>query len=352
MYVSLSRGRSVLFVVIAVMVALVAGCGDDDDGDSAGATRTEVKVLLDWVPRGAHAPFFVAQEKGYFEQEGLDVSITPGKGSATTMQLVGQGRADFGFGDLPTLGTAKSKGTPVVALVATNARQPLAMCSVAEDHPLETPQSMKGARIGTDPAGSTFVFYKTLLAANNMTRDDVEEATLSQPYENFLLQGRVDVVPCYIDAELPILEANAAKEGKKISVLLGAEWGYDILGSGVLTSESMIEQNPETVQKFVNAYMKAFQWVLNNPEEAAKIVAGSSPQTQGQEATFVKQLEADMTHTFENSVTEEHGLGYMTAEQWEAVVKVLVDNKVITESPDINSLFDASFLEKAGSGGS
>jgi NitT/TauT family transport system substrate-binding protein len=204
---------------------------------------------------------------------------------------------------------------------------------------------MKGLRMGIDPAGSTFVFYNTLLAANGLTRTDVKEFTLGQPYENFLLRGRVDVIPCYIDAELPILRADA--KGKKISVLLGSKWGYDLLGSGLLTNESMIAKHPDTVQKFVNAYMKGFRWVLAHPKQAAQIVADSSAETKSQKAIFEAQLRADIADSFTNDVTKQHGLGYMTPQQWQTTVSVLLKNKWITKAPKISSLFDDRFVQKA-----
>ena len=347
MHHAIRSRRGAAVAALAAALSLVVALAPAAFGHSR-ANLTHVSVMLDWVPRGAHAPFYVAEKMGYFKQQGLDVSITPGKGSSTTMQLVGHGKADFGFGDLPTLATAKSKGIPVVALVATNEKSPLAMCALADSHPLKTPQAMKGLRMGIDPSGSTFVFYKTLLAANHMTRADLREFTLGQPYENYLLQGRVDIIPCYVDAELPTLQAHAGN--RKISVLLGSKWGYNILGSGLLTNESMIKNHPDTVQKLVNAYMKGFRWVMSHPKQAAAIVADSSAETKGQEAIFASQLSEDMADTFTNSVTKQHGLGYMTAQQWKSTVSVLLKNKVITKSPSSSSLFDDSFLVKAASG--
>ena len=343
------RGAVAAALAAALALGIVLAPAASGHRSRSRADMTHVSVFLDWVPRGAHAPFYVAQKMGYFKQQGLDVSVTPGKGSSTTMQLVGHGKYDFGFGDLPTLATAKSKGIPVVALVAANEKSPLAMCSFAASHPLKTPQSMRGLRMGIDPAGSTFVFYKTLLAANKMTRADVKEFTLGQPYENYLLRGRVDIIPCYVDAELPVLQAHAGN--KKISVLLGSKWGYNVLGSGLLTSESMIKKNPDTVQKLVNAYMKGLRWTIGHPTQAARIIADSSAETKGQQAIYTQQLKQDIANTFTNSVTKKHGLGYMTAQQWRSTVAVLKKNQVITKAPVISSLFNDRFQQKAPSGG-
>src|ERR1700693_5262378 len=85
----------------------------------------KVSVQLDYVVRGNHAMFFVAQEKGYFINNGIEVTaIQKGTGSPNAMRLVGNGNAEFGFGDLPTLAVARSQGVPVVGLAGGNHATP------------------------------------------------------------------------------------------------------------------------------------------------------------------------------------------------------------------------------------
>src|SRR5271168_4948712 len=97
--------------VLAVLVAATMS--------SLARAEDNVTVQLDYVVRGTHAMFFVAREKGYFAKQGINVTaIRSGTGSPNAMRLVGNGDADFGFGDLPTLAVARSQNVPVVALVA------------------------------------------------------------------------------------------------------------------------------------------------------------------------------------------------------------------------------------------
>ena len=99
-----------IWVVLAVALTLIAGPATAADS---------VKVRLDWVLRGNHAMFHVAKEKGYFKQNGIDVTkIDPGNGSQRTMKFVGGGQYPFGYGDLPTLAAAKSQGVPVTSLTS------------------------------------------------------------------------------------------------------------------------------------------------------------------------------------------------------------------------------------------
>lgn len=326
----------------AVSLVLTA-CGGEDDASSGES----VTVQLDYQVRGNHAMFYVADEKGYFEDEGIDVeSITTGSGSPDTLRLVGKGQADFGFADLPSLATARSQGVPVTALAAVNQQTPLSMCAKEEEHTLDSPEDLKGLTVGIHPAGSTFYFYKALLAANGIDRSELEEVTVTPPYENYLLQDRVDTVICYIDAEVPELEDKAGGEGS-LSILSGAQNGYDVYGSGLFTNQQLVEDDPELVQHFVNAYLRAFEYVIDHPEEAAEIVAESSPELATKTETFERQLEADIESTFTSDYTDKHGIGSMSDEEWRSTVDTLVEQGVIEgEPPAVDTMRDTTFVDK------
>src|SRR5215471_1446930 len=242
------------------------------------AAADQVTVQLDYVVRGNHAMFFVGKEKGYFSQNGIDLtSIQKGTGSPNAMRLVGNGNAEFGFGDLPTLAVARSQDVPVVALAAVNQNSPLAMLALASKHKLTKPADLKGLNIGVQPSGSTYVFLRAFLAANGMTLEDIKQSTVTPPYENYLLLGRVDAVPGYIDAEVPELEAKAGGPGS-LSIMQGSDFGYPVYGSGLFTSEKMIAERSDVVQRFVKAYMQAFADVIRNPDEAADLTIKENPE--------------------------------------------------------------------------
>src|SRR5882757_1966148 len=114
----------------------------------------KVSVQLDYVVRGNHAMFFVARKKGYFEKQGIEVTaIQRGTGSPNAMRLVGNGNAEFGFGDLPTLVVARSQDVPVVAIAAVNQHSPLGILALSSKHKLTKPEDLKGLNLGVQPSG-------------------------------------------------------------------------------------------------------------------------------------------------------------------------------------------------------
>jgi NitT/TauT family transport system substrate-binding protein len=323
---------------------LAAGLGLGVLQSAPARAADDVRVQLDWVVRGDHAMFFVARDKGYFEQNGIHITdIHKGSGTPDALRLTANGDADFGFGDLPSLAVARSQGLPVVALVAVNQYTPLAMIALAKSHKLNTPADLKGLNIGIHPAGSTYIFFKALLAANGMSESDVKESSVSPPYENYLLLGRVDAVPGYVDAEVPELEAKAGGKGS-LSIMLGSKFGYDIYGSGLFTSEKMVKEKPDLVKRFVAAYVKAFNDVVADPKAAVAMVVKDNPEYSGKEDVLLAQLQADIESTFSSDETKAHGLGAMSKEEWSKTLTVLQQQGALKAPVEVGSVYDASFL--------
>ncbi|CCV12005.1 ABC transporter substrate-binding protein [Mesorhizobium sp. STM 4661] len=313
-------------------------------GPNAAEAADKVNVQLDWVVRGNHAMFFVGKEKGFFAKNDIDVAeIRKGSGSPDAMRFVGNGTAEFGFGDLPTLAVARSQNVPVVALAAVNQQSPLGIISLAKTVKLTKPSDLKGLTIGIHPAGSTYIFFRGFLAANGLSEKDMTLNSVSPPYESYLLLGRVQTVAGYLDAEVPELEAKAGGPGS-LSIMLGADHGWKAYGSGLFTSEEMIKDKPDVVRRFVKAYREAFDYVAAHPEEAAEITAKTVPGYAEKKDVLLAQLKADIASTFNSPATKEHGLGWMTKAQWDETLKTLLDQGVLKSALPADEVFTDKFL--------
>ncbi len=337
----MERARAMRWWGAALVALLVAGAA----GAGQAAEMDKVKVRLDWLIRGNHAMFFVAKEKGYFKAENIDVQVIhKGNGSLNTMTLVGSNQYDFGFGDLPTLAVARSKGVPVVALVVVNQRSPLALVSL-KGSGIRRPKDVEGKVFGVQPSGSTYIFYQALMGANKVDRKKVTEATIPVPYENFLLTKKVQGIPGYIDAEIPELEAKAGGPGS-LDIVLGADFGYDLLGSGMLTSDKMIKERPDLVRRFTRAYLRAFQDVVRNPREAVAILAKDNPEVVEKKDVMLEQLGADIKHTFTSEDTKAHGLGWNPPRKWQVTHDTLLRLNVIEKAVNpVTALYSNDFLK-------
>ena len=317
-----------IWVVLAVALTLIAG---------PAAAADSVKVRLDWVLRGNHAMFHVAKEKGYFKQNGIDVTkIDPGNGSQRTMKFVGGGQYPFGYGDLPTLAAAKSQGVPVTSLTVVNQLSPMSVVTLA-DSGIQSPRDIEGRKFGVFPAGSTHIFYKAFMKMVGVDRSKVTEVTVSFPYESYLLTKKVDAVVGYLDAEIPILKMKA-----NIRIMQGAKYGYKGYGSGMLAADEVIKENPDLVRRFTKSYIQGFVSVIKDPGGAVDILA--KYQKKAPKKIWRAQLQADIDSSFMNEITKKNGLGWQTFDRWKETQQILADQGVIKNPVDPNSLFSNKFL--------
>lgn len=207
-------------------------------------------------------------------------------------------------------------------------------------------QQLKGANVGVHPAGSTYIFLKAALAKNGLSLNDIKQSTVAPPYENFLLLNRVNVVPGYIDAEVPELERKAGGPGS-LSVLHGADLGIQSYGSGMFTSDKTVAQRPDLVRRFVAAYIKGFADVVNDPQGAAEVLIKYNPEYKDKKDMLVAQLQADLDFTFFSDDTARHGLGWINDGLWKSTAALYKEQGALAPSFDDSKGYDMRFLEQA-----
>jgi NitT/TauT family transport system substrate-binding protein len=328
----LSRVQGLALLALLVL----AGAADSRE-------LTAVRVRLDWLLRGNHAVFFVAREKGYFQAEGLTVTaIEPGEGSPSTMSLVGRGEYEFGFGDLPSLVVARAQGVPVTALAVVNQRSPMALVALRGTG-LRRPRDLEGKTVGIDPSGSTYVFYRALLAANRVDRAKITETVVPLPYEGLLLDREVQVIVGYVDAEIPEVEAKAGGAGA-LEIVLGADHGYDLLGSGLVTGEALLRERPQLARAFTRAFLRGFRDVVAQPREAVEMLIKHQPDLAPRRDVLLRQLEVGARSTFTSADTKAHGLGWNPPARWQVTHGTLLRLGVI-DKPVTGLLYTNEFLK-------
>lgn len=344
--------------LILALVALAGGCATGQKSSGGGSSTNQsqgsgqansssakkpedhVTFRLDWLPRGDYAPLFVAVEKGWFAEEGIVIDkIANGDGSVNAVKLVGAGEFTFGQADAGTVVTGRVKGIPVKSILMRNQNSPMAWVSLKQSN-ITKPKDVEGHTFGVQPSGSTYIFYQVFAKLNNVDRSKVKEATVTIPYENFLLEKKVDVVNGYINAEVPELEAKAGGRGS-LNIIVGSEHGYKAYGTAIITSDKVIKEKPDLVRRFLRAYKKGFEFTVKNPEAAVDILVKHRPEAKRN--VMIEQLQADLKYTFESPDTKANGLGWQTAEGWERTQQNLFDTGVIDKKVDVKEIFTTEF---------
>ncbi|WP_282170619.1 ABC transporter substrate-binding protein [Ruegeria atlantica] len=235
----------------------------------------KMTVLLDWFVNPDHGPIIVAQENGYFADEGLKIEIVPPADPSAPPRLVAAGQADLAVSYQPQLHLQIHEGLPlkrVGTLVAT----PLNCLLVLQDGPIKTLADLKGKKIGFSVAGVEEAVLGAMLNAHNVALDDIEMVNVNFSLSPSLMTGQVDaVIGAFRNFELNQMDIEGV-----------AGRCFYIEEEGVPSYDELIYvANPDTmdadkVARFLAATEKATQFIVNNPEKSWEIFAATSPELQ------------------------------------------------------------------------
>ena len=319
---------SSLAILVAVLAAAVGCSGDDGPG-------TAVTFMAGFKPQ-ANLPFvaaYVAQEEGYFEAEGLDVTIMHSTGEH--LNLLMSGDVDFTTADANSvLKRRADPKLPIVAVALFGQSGQQAFISLGASG-IQTPDDWEGANFGYKI--SIPPDYLAILDATGVDRSRITEVSVGFD-PRVLTEGQVDLLAVFKSNEPDTLRGL----GFDVTVFDAADYGVPTLGLTYITREDQIETDPDTVGKFVRATMKGFEFALENTEATLDIAMKYAEKEDREHMRFMLQTEIEDA---ESPLTESNGLGWMTAEQWQAFHDSLMNYEAIAESVDVSQAFTTEFLK-------
>jgi NitT/TauT family transport system substrate-binding protein len=281
--------RFVRSVCLAFMMgAALVACGDEPP---AAGDATKVTYLTSFSTFGRDAYAYVAQEKGFFAEAGLDVTINAGSGTVDVLKLVGGGRADFGIADCTGMMiTVATEKLPVTAVAAIHQRTVAAIVGL-EGGGITRPADLAGKRIG-DPAGSTvklmFPLYARAAGIDTGTVQFVPSPPPALP--QLLVSGQVDGIGQFVVGK-PLIEAAA--NGRRAVVLPYGDFLPDLYGNMLVTSKEMAGGDPELVRRFSGALLDGLEYAIEHPDEAGRILRKYQPTQNSDVAAAEMRLMAE-----------------------------------------------------------
>jgi putative hydroxymethylpyrimidine transport system substrate-binding protein len=325
------RMKLVPIVILALIAALVAACGEDEE-------LTSVRLALDWTPNSNHAGLYVALEKGYFEDENLDVEIYVPADPSVTLVTVGAGQDDFGVSYQNEVLLAGAQGVPVVSVTAM-VQHPLNSIMALESSGITGPGDLKGKTIGYSALPTEAPILETMLKQEGLTLDDVELVNVNFDLLPAIISGRVDAI---IGAYWTHESIAAENLGFPLDVMRMEEYGVpDYYELVIVTSQDKIADDPDLVQRFVHAVMHGYQDAIADPEGAIDILKAAVPETdEAIERPGVLLL---------SPLWSGGGLeyGWQTAEKWTAFSSWMEGEGLLTDPADPSTLFTNEFVENA-----
>ncbi|MGE5767046.1 MAG: ABC transporter substrate-binding protein [Bacteroidota bacterium] len=240
---------------------------------SPAVAADRLTLILDWFVNPDHGPIVVAQERGYFAEVGLEVEVIPPADPSDPPKLVAAGKADLAVSYQPQLHLQVREGLPLTR-VGTLVATPLNCLLALSDGPVQSPADLKGRKVGFSVAGVEEALLATMLKRHGLRLDDVELVNVNWSLSPALMSRQVDaVIGAFRNFELNQLEI----EGLAGRCFYPEEEGvpaYDEL-IYVANAETLDE---DKIARFLAATERATQYIVNHPEAAWEIFAGSAPE--------------------------------------------------------------------------
>jgi len=234
----------------------------------------KVTLLLNWYLYAEHAPFFLGNERGYFEKEGIDLDIQEGRGSVPTVQAVAAGTATFGYADLASILKAADKGAPVVVTGVLLQKSPMAFIALAEKN-IRSLQDLKGKSLALTPGDSLSQILPLVLGKAGLKESDLTIiAGDNRAKLNAVINAQADAMLGYsMDQNLRIVAATH----KEVTTLPFADYGVNLASSSIVAAKATAEKQADLVARFMRAATRAVADAEEDPAAAVDAMLKVSP---------------------------------------------------------------------------
>ncbi|MCP4359057.1 MAG: ABC transporter substrate-binding protein [Chloroflexi bacterium] len=293
----------------------------------------KISLPMGYIPDPQYAPFYVAVDKGYFAEEGLELDFDYSF-ETDGMALVGANERPFAIVSGEQVILARAQGVPVVYVLEWFQKNPIALISKKGAN-IQTPQDLAGRNVGLPGFfGASYIGYLGLLAANDIQPNSVNANDIGFTQVESLLTDKAEAVVGYANNE----PTQLTSLGEDVHVLYVADY-IDMVANGIITNETVIAENPELVQRFVRATLRGLADTLADPDGAYEI-----------SKKFVEGLDDDRKPVLQASLEmwQADKLGETTADSWQQTQDVLLGAGIL-DAPveNLEAAFTNEFIEQA-----
>ncbi len=313
---------------------------------AAAAAQTKFPFRLNWTASGEHSAYFVAKEKGFYREEGLDVEILDGSGSGTVLQLAANGSSPVIQADAATMMRGVTSGMPVKAVAVPLQISPSAFIYRAESPRPTKVSEVKGMRIAMSVGDSGMAIFTAFLGKIGLKPDDVQLITVSSTAakDQAMLSKQADALIGFFMDQGVRLEPQTG-------VKIGYTRLYDLAGVNALSSAIIVNtdwlkepRNEDALRRFLRASQRGWQYAMENRAEAAQIFFKEKP---GIPLAISRgTLDGAMT-----LIRTEHSKGMpmlaSAVEDWRDTQQLLANYAGLKPLPDVNAYYTNAYLSDA-----
>ncbi len=306
--------------------------------------ETAIKFTLDWKFEGPAVGFLLAVDKGYFKEEGLNVTIDTGNGSVEAIPRVATGTYQMGFGDINSLikFLDEDPSQKIKAAMMIYERPTFAVVGRKSLGVTSDPKSLEGKKLGAPPPDGAFAQWKAFKQVAKIDDSKITIESIGFPVrEPMLAKGDVDAVFGFAFSVILNLKAQGIADDD-IATILMAEHGLNLYGNSVLVNTDFAKENPEAVKGFMKALAKGFAAAVANPKEGVDAVLKRNetlnPDIELERLTMANAMNIKTPYVVEN------GFGGVDMARLSASIETLKVSMGLKGAVKAEQVFDASFL--------
>jgi NitT/TauT family transport system substrate-binding protein len=310
---------------------------------AAKAETKNVKIMMDWIIQGTHAPFFVAQDKGYFKANGVTVdTIDAGKGATNVAVAVAGGVYQFGWVDLPSMirFNAANPASPLLAVYVSFDESPLAVIT-RKAAGIRKPSDLDGKKIAGGPGTAVHDTISILLKAANAENVKINwVAVQPQLFGPMLKRGEVDGTGGFTNSNIPAaLELGFTLDD--LFVIKYSDFGADMYGLALVTTKKFADENPQTVRGVVKALNQGTKDTIASPQKALELLKANDPMMK----LDIEKVRLDIALGLTNTQhVMKNGLSSVTPEKLQKTIDAMVTAYQLPVSPDPATVYTDRFL--------
>ena len=328
-----------LLPILMISILTLSGCGVGATSPAPTATKplTTVTLMLDWTPNTNHTGLFVAQDKGYFAKEGLDVKFVQPSSSGNVEQLVAAGKSDFGVSQQEQVTTARANDVPILSIAAIIQHNTSGFASPTSKNILKA-KDFEGKTYGGWGLPSEEAILKALMQKDNADFSKIKIINIGEADQLTSLTKNIDLT--WIFYGWTGKEAELRKQALNMIWLKDVDPALDFYTPVLITNEKMTQAQPEIVRSFTKAVSEGYQFAIKNPSESAEILIKNAPEAN---PDLIRSSQAWLSPQYQAEAAQ---WGLQKTVVWERYATWLVERKLLPKMIDPSKAYTNDYLPK------
>jgi ABC-type nitrate/sulfonate/bicarbonate transport system substrate-binding protein len=331
--------NKIYFIILAISImSILSACSTSRNDQAAddSAKQEKVRIVLDWTPNTNHTGLYVAQDKGFFAEQGLEVEIMqPPEGSTTS--LVGAGGAEFGISFQDTLAATYASDEPIpVTAVATIIQHNTSGILSLKATGIDKPSKLAGHSYATWDTPIELAMIKKIVEDDGAKFEDIK--LIPNTVSDVVTALQTDIESVWVYYAWDGIAAEVA--GLDTNYLNFADYGteMDYYTPVIIANDEFLKNKPEIAKKALAAIKKGYEFAIEKPEEAAQILLKAAPELDEKLVTKSQEWLADKYKA------EVEQWGYIDQSRWDSFYTWLYDNKLIEKEIPAGTGFSNDYL--------